>query len=359
MFKFKHTEIMFNSKYIIKATAVLATALMVTSAYAGNPDRAGSAGGIQLLINPWAKGSGLANAGTASMTGAEAMYSNVAGLAFTRKTEVMFTHTNYLVGADLSMNAFGFSQKVGESGVVGLTVNTLSFGDVEVTNENAPDGGIGTYNLGYTNIGVSYAKVFSNSIYGGLTLRLISESTSQVNMQGACFDAGIRYVTGKRENVRFGIALRNVGPPISYSGDGISKEVQQNGNNYTFLQRADKFELPSLLNIGAAYDFLFIETLKLGANANFQSNSFSKDQFSVGLDLSMKDRFAVRAGYMIEDKGKSTYYTERTNVWSGLGAGFSVNLPINKDGGTFSIDYSYRTTNPFSGIHSIGARLNL
>lgn len=350
---------MFISKYINKFSASFALVLVVTSSYAGNPDRAGSSGGVQLLVNPWARSSGLANAGTASITGAESIFSNVAGLAFTRKTEVMFNNTNYLIGSNMSLNAFGFSQRVGESGVLGVSVNTMGFGDVEVTTTNSPDGGIGTYRLAYSNIGVSYAKSFSNSIYGGITLRLLSERTATVGAQGVAFDAGIRYITGKRENVRFGIALKNVGPPIFYKGDGLAAEVDQNGRPYTLVQRSDKFELPSQLNIGLAYDFLFGETIKLTANGNYTSNSFTKDQYMLGLDLSLKERIAVRAGYMVEEKGKSQYFQGVTNAWTGLGAGFSVMLPINKDGGSFSVDYSYRSTNPFNGIHTIGGRLNL
>ncbi len=338
----------------------MALAMAVTGSFAGNPDRAGSSGGVQLLVNPWAKSSGLANAGSASITGAEAIFSNVAGLAFTRKTEVMFNNTNYLIGSNMSLNAFGFSQRLGESGVLGVSVNTMGFGDVEITTTAAPEGGLGTYKLSYSNIGVSYAKTFSNSIYGGITLRLLSERTANVGASGVAFDAGIRYVTGKRENVRFGIALKNVGPPLSYKGDGLSAEVDQAGKPYTLVQRADKYELPSQLNIGFAYDFLFGENFKLGANGNFTSNSFTKDQYCLGAEITVKNLVAVRAGYSIEEKGKrSQYFQGITNAWTGLGAGVSLMLPINKDGGAFSVDYSYRSTNPFNGIHTIGARLNL
>jgi hypothetical protein len=32
---------------------------------------------------------------------------------------------------------------------------------------------------------------------------------------------------------------------------------------------------------------------------------------------------------------------------------------MNKDGSVIAIDYSYRDTNPFQGIHTIGARVTL
>ncbi len=339
----------------------MALALAVTGSFAGNPDRAGSNGGVQLLINPWAKSSGMANAsGAVSITGAEAIFTNVAGLAATRKTELIFNQSNYLVGSGISLSAFGFSQKVGESGVIGVSVNTMNFGEVEITTTANPDGGLGTYRLNYSNIGVSYAKAFSNSISGGITFRLISERTASVGLQGAAFDAGIRYVTGKRENVRFGIALKNLGPAIFYKGEGLAQEVILDGNPYTLNQRADKYELPSQLNIGFAYDFLFGETFKLGANANYQSNSFTKDQYMLGVELNLRDRVAIRGGYMIEESGKRSQYNSGiTNAWTGIAGGVSLMLPVNKDGGQFSVDYSYRPTNPFNGIHTVGARINL
>ena len=100
------------------------------------------------------------------------------------------------------MNAFGFGQRVGESGVLGLSVTSMNFGDLEITEEDLPEGGIGSFSPTYTNIGMSYAKAFSNSIYGGITVRLISEAIYNVRSQGVSFDAGIRYVTGENDNVR-------------------------------------------------------------------------------------------------------------------------------------------------------------
>ena len=136
--------------------------------------RAGSAGASELLINPWGRTSGWAGANVAGVKGLEGQYSNVAGLAFTEKTEIIFSQTswlqygNKLFDADNSVSTistFGFSQKVGESGVMGFGVMSLDFGDIEITTVELPDGGIGTFSPRFMNIGVSYAYIFSNSIF--------------------------------------------------------------------------------------------------------------------------------------------------------------------------------------------------
>ena len=71
------------------------------------------------------------------------------------------------------------------------------------------------------NFNLAYAKKFSSSISGGLNLKVVSQSISNVRAQGMAFDAGIRYVTGDQEHIKFAISLKNVGPPMSFSGDGL------------------------------------------------------------------------------------------------------------------------------------------
>ncbi len=340
--------------------------------FAGNEDRAGQAGATQLLINPWARSSGWGGVNTANCRGLESMFLNVAGTAFTRKTELLFTRTTWLSGTDIHISSFGFTQKVGATGVIGLGIMSFDFGDIPITTTDQPEGNIGTFSPQFMNLGLSYAKAFSDNIYGGLTVRAISEGLSDVKARGVAFDAGIQYVTGKNDQVKFGIALRNVGPRMKYTGDGLSfRGAPPAGglsSTMTVEQRAAEFELPSLVNIGGAYDFLVKKDStsksmhRLTAAANFTSNSFSKDEFKLGLEYAFKGFLMVRAGYIYEkglwtdDDTQSEY---RTTVFTGPSVGFSLELPFTKSGSTFALDYAYRATKPFSGTHCIGARINL
>ena len=60
------------------------------TAQAGNEDRVGSAGASQLLVNPWARSSAIGDASYANSNGLEATYMNIAGLAFTDKTQLKY-----------------------------------------------------------------------------------------------------------------------------------------------------------------------------------------------------------------------------------------------------------------------------
>jgi hypothetical protein len=369
-------------KRVISITMLAISAMMVfsISGFAGNEQRAGQAGAGELLINPWARSSGWGNANTASCKGLESLNLNIAGTAFTKKTELIFTHTNWLVGSNINIYAGGLSQKVGESGVLTLALMSMDFGDIDITTVDVPEGGIGTFHPNYTNISLAYAKEFSNSIYGGLVFKVINEKISDVSASGVCFDAGIQYLTGIgknklgkkiRDNIHFGIAMKNVGPTMRFRGDGLSFRgtVPPNDVIMTVEQRSADFELPSLITIGGTYDFYLAQKVDTVADkiksdhrvsiaGNFTSNSFTKDQFHVGLEYSFKEILMLRGGY-IHEKGIREYET-RTTAFTGPTAGVSIQIPLSKEkGSTFSIDYSYRATNPFAGVHSLGAKITL
>ncbi len=344
-----------NIKNLLAGAAMLAA----LGAQAGNPDRAGSAGATQLLMNPWARSSGWGLANSASVRGVEAMFGNVAGLSMVNKTEVLFTNTT-LSGAGMKMNSVGFGQKMGSSGVLGLSATILGFGELENTTVETPEGGRGAFVPSLANIGIAYSKSFSNSIFGGILVRMVSESTSNVRTQGVCFDAGIHYVTGPTDNVHFGIALKNVGPAMQYSGDGLAVQglLTSGSDQLTLEQRSGKFEIPSLLNIGAAYDWNISEMHRVTFAGTFISNSFTKDQGVFGVEYAFRKMVHLRGGYLYE-KGV-TSAEDRETWFTGPSAGLSIDFPFGEEKkSAVSIDYAYRTTNPFSGFHSLGIRISL
>ena len=330
------------------------------SVLAGNEDRAGQAGASELLIFPFARSQGWAACNTSGIRGLEAMYLNVAGTAFTQKTQVAFSYTDWLKGSDVSISAFGFTQRVSETAVLGLSVMNMKFGEIDITTVNQPEGGIGKFSPNLLNIGVSYAKAFSNSIYGGIVFKIISESIADNSAQGLSIDAGIQYVTGERDNIKFGIALKNVGPAMKFDGDGLTfrGNILGSDNQLTVQHRSANFELPALLNIGASYDFFIGEDHTITASGTFVSNSFQKDNFLIGLEYNFKNMFMFRAGYHYEE-GITKAMPERTTAYTGPAAGVTIQVPLKKEeGSNFAIDYAYRATNPYQGIHTIGARIS-
>lgn len=330
--------------------------------FAGNEDRVGSAGASHLLINPWARGSAIGDAGIANMNGLEATFTNIAGLAFTDKTQIKFNYSNWMGSANIGLNSAGFAQRLSESDVIAISVQSLNYGDIAITTVANPEGNIGFFSPRANIFNIGYAKKFSSTISGGINFKVISENISNLKSSGIAIDAGIRYVTGDKEQIKFGIALKNVGPVMRYKGDGLSQQVSYVSTGFigSLEQRSATYELPSLLSIGGSYDFIFTPENKLNLALGFTANSFSKDQFRLGLDYGMiseKMAFNIRAGYVYEKDILSD--ENRSNALIGPTAGFSLDALVGKSKSALGLEYCARFAGVFGIIHTMGLTISL
>jgi hypothetical protein len=341
-----------------KAIATCALVAASVVAFGGNPVRSGSAGASELLVNPWARTASWSEGNTANVSGLESLYGNIAGLAFTTGLQTGFSNTQWLVGSGIQLNSAAFATPSGNEGVLGIHVTNMNYGQIEVTTTELPDGGAGYFSPAATIIGIGYAKKFTQSIYGGVNIKMYNSTISNLSATGVCFDAGVQYVTGEDRDFRFGITLRNIGPSFGYNGDGMAivLPVPTGSHTTTFDSRTEQFELPTQLAIGAAKRFDLDAKNRLNVAGNFISNSFKKDQFTVGMEFDHNDIFQVRASYAAFDNRFDGLATE---AFSGPAMGFSVNAPT---GGTskLNLSYAYRLTNTaFAGVHTLGATLVL
>jgi hypothetical protein len=348
----------FSYKSLFIAAALIAG--LSPESFGGNPDRRGQAGATQLLVNPWSRSSGWNGINTSTIRGLESERFNIAGLAFVDKTELLFSRSAMFAGT-VNINAFGIAQRISESTVLGLSITSFDLGEIEITTNNFPDGGIGTFTPRFSNISLSYAREFSKRIYGGAVLRLINESISDVSASGIAIDAGIQYVTGAKEQIKFGVALRNIGTPMKYGGDGLSTRATADGQNIslTISQRAEGFELPALMNIGGSYDFLFGPTNKFTIAANFTYNSFTQNQTGIGAELNLRNMLFLRAGFNYENDILNPDL--RQTAYTGFATGLTVDLPYGKEKKkAFGLDYSFRPMATFGGgAHVFGARIKI
>ena len=87
---------------------------------------------------------------------------------------------------------------------------------------------------------------------------------------------------------------------MRFSGDGLSRRATFEGSDIPISvdTKSASFELPTLLNIGISQDFYFDKKHyhKLTVAGSFTSNSFSNDQFQLGLQYGLKNIFQDSRG---------------------------------------------------------------
>lgn len=359
----------------------LAASMVTTLCQAGNDTKRGQSGASELLINPWARSTGWNGAYAGGVRGIESMMLNVGGLAYLNKTDIAFCTQRYLSGSGISINSLALGQRLSPTGVLGISLVSYSLGDFIETTYALPEGTGNTFKPQFYNLGISYAKKFSNSISGGITLRTIYQAISNVNALGVAFDAGVQYQTGKDNRFKFGVAIRNVGPKMRFDGEGLSFKGTRDQIGLTVQSKSAAFEMPALLSISTGYDFIHTDYNRLTGALGFNSNSYTKDQIIPGIEYGFRDLFMIRGSYMLYQGFINKDYI-RTDVYTGWAVGGSFIVPFTKkengdivaegsdatapaapaatkSHSTLSIDYSYRTTGIYNGTHAIGLTFSL
>ena len=72
---------------------------------------------------------------------------------------------------------------------------------------------------------------------------------------------------------------------------------------------------------------------------------------NVNADLNLRGGFTYEDG-LFDD-------AVRTTVYSGPSAGLTIEVPMGSSGKKFAVDYAYRSTKPWDGIHTFGVRFSL
>lgn len=312
-------------KIILLITVLLL--LSLSTAYAGNETRSGTAGASELLIPYGSRGTAMGGSVISTASGLEAMFWNPAGLASMEGSEVMFSHMPYL--ADIDVDFFGIATKVEGFGTLGFGAKLISIGDIEETTTTMPDGTGRFFSPSFLVMNVTYSKVMTANVSFGLSAMYISENIFDVSATGMAFDVGFIYEP-RWNGVSMGITIKNYGAEMEFSGIGFDRVVDQR----PLSPKGAKFDLPSSINIGMAYDFMNEGLNFASLSGTFQSNNYSQDIFHGGAEYVYDDKYSLRGGYS---------YSEQDDYMYGLSFGAGLSLPIGEDA-TLRFDYTWMET---------------
>jgi hypothetical protein len=347
-----------RSRAVFAGRVLLLVALGVAPAglaQAGSDGRKGTEGALELKLPVGPRGIALGNAVASDATGVDALFYNPAGLATTQNTEVAFSHTNYI--ADMKINFAAVATNLKGLGVLAFNVKVLSVGDIIVTTEDAPEGTGQILNPSFTTLGGSWAKQFTDRVNFGATATLVNEHILDATATGVAFDFGVQYFTGWR-GLRFGVAMKNFGTPMTYGGPAFDASVSPPGtdptsSNRTFRSTSASFELPSYFNFGASANIANSANQRLTLLTSYQSSNFGADNLCGAAEWSYRNTFALRGSYFGSIRetpdpitGESTVrVVTGDDVYSGyaLGAGALVHAGEMKLG----IDIAWRPVREF------------
>ncbi|KXK06147.1 MAG: PorV/PorQ family protein [Ignavibacteriaceae bacterium] len=312
--------------------ALLIMSYVSSSVEAGPRSKLGTSAAPELLIPIGSVGTSLGGSNLSTSTGVEAIYWNPAGISELGTTsEVMFSHMNYI--ADIDMQFLGVAAQVGNLGVIGASIRSLNIGEIRQTTEYLPEGTGTFFNPTYIVAGVSFARKMTDKIRFGTNINVISQNVGNVSSSGVAFDFGLQYVGGNT-GFTFGIALKNLGPSMTFDGPGLDRSFTENGLATTRRVILQSFDLPTNLEIGVGYLWDLDRQNKVNVTGAFQNSSFSSDEYRFGLEYNFNNNFFVRGSYSI--------FADKETDESLFGPSFGAGLRYPFGSVTLAFDYAYR-----------------
>jgi hypothetical protein len=339
---------------IIKISVVLLLVVAFTNAFASGGKRNGTAGAQELLLPVGAKAMAMGGTDIAGLTGVEAIYYNPAGLSgMEGSVEAAFSVMNYIADVDVIYGAVGIN--MGGIGSLGLSVKSLSIGDIPITTVERPEGTGALYSPRFTVVGLSYSNFLTASIKVGVTFNLISEQIMSSSANGLGIDAGVQYDRfAMVDGLKLGLVLKNFGPQMKFSGPDLIRSATDinslRGSQFYSIDAA-QFELPSQLALGVTYEQKTSDTFGWLVTTAYESNNFANDALKLGAEVGWNDMIFLRGGYHFVSEARDD---KAENIF-GPTLGGGIFIPTASV--DLIIDYAYRFTEFFDDSQVFSLRL--
>ncbi len=249
---------------IILVTILIFMAYFPNSVFSSGP---GTTTGDFLKMNVGARAIGMGEAFCALADDVSAMHWNPAGLGFIFNPELETTHTFWLGG--ISHEFLGYLQPISR-GTVGMNVSCLHMDKMDRIKQGTSEGKFTVYDI-YG--GLAYGLPVTETLSLGFNLMGLQSTIDRDTAYAFSSDVGIMLSTPKR-TFSFGVAGQNLGTKIR--GDELPVNIK--------ASLACKVKFP-----GQRVDLL----IALDVNKPLEGDY----NFSLGIEHSLLETFAVRIGY--------------------------------------------------------------
>ena len=315
--------------------------------------RQGTRGANFLHIGIGARGGAMAGAIGGTVGGPTAWYWNPAGAATSETISGAGGYQQLYGDLGLTQSYAALSVPL-LGGVVGVTLNSLSSGEIRRTTEQNPFGerlGGSTFAWTSTAASLGYAKRLTDRLNIGTQLKYITEGITDANTAWVAADIGTQFNTGLY-GVTIGGAIRNVGKSARASGALLQRVIQTTDGS--LLEEGRRVELATRpTEIPVTFQFSVGSQILGGAGAIFGkgagSNALNAEiavidgtdvatQYAAGIEYAYKNTLFIRGGKRMYNDGRELGVENAAAL--GLSGGFGLRMPLL--GRNLRFDYSYQ-----------------
>ena len=242
-----------------------------------------------LNIGPSPRLLSISEAGTATLTGPSAIYTNPALLVFEEKSSVDLSYTLWISNVNNQFAAANFKR---ERSAIGLGVYSSVADNFEARNQPGPSAG--SFSINYLSLAGSYAyKLGPVSV--GLTAQYLREEVFQFMANGYAFNAGIasEVFDGR---VRMGVSVTNLGKMESLD---ILSTPLPSAFNVGITAGIIEINTPGLNDFPALISahLSFSHPLEDFSTTDFTDVEGDEGFINTAISIEAAEMFSIQAGY--------------------------------------------------------------
>ncbi len=291
--------------------------------------KVGTAEGQFLEIGVSARATGMGETFTATANDVSSIYYNPGGLGLLKRREVMFSHIAYIADINYEWGAIA-SPVPWTGGVAGLSIASLSTGEMYETTPSHPEGTGRTFTANNLAAGLTYGQALTDRFSAGVTWKFIAESYADVSATSWAVDIGTMYRT-QFYDWRIGMAITNFGPDI------------------TFIQ--SPAPLPMAFHLGIAGEVIETDMHKLTTSFQLSHPNDNLEKFNIGAEYWWNNKVALRGGLKAHpDEAGSFAEIPGTGlhlIHYSFGAGIDIPVYLYN----IKVDYAFTDRGWFDPIH--------
>jgi hypothetical protein len=228
------------------------------------------------------------------------IYWNPAGVADIYGGSFLFDHTQWF--ADLGYNYVAGAVRLGDMGVLGLSLTSSDYGEMKVTTVDEPNGTGAVFSVSDIAFSMTYAMKLTDHFSIGFNPKIIYQSIADWNATSIAIDLGVKYQTPFK-GITLGMNISNFGTKmqlepgtatIAYDPDNSTT-----GNNGKIPAAfvGDEWAIPLSFRVGIAYDAYSDEQHKLVLAVDALHPNDNYESVNIGGEYIFSSFLALRGGY--------------------------------------------------------------
>ena len=334
--------------------------LVITVSLSFGQYRGGTTAAQFLKIGVGGRAIGMGEAYVAMSQDASGLYWNPAGIAQSRNGEIMFQRNNWI--ADVAINYLGVIFPLPGVGTVGLSLTSLTMGDMPVTTELEPLGTGEEFTASDLALQISVARALTDRFSIGFNTKYIQQSIWHSTASAMALDVGTLFRT-QFNDMMLGMSISNYGSSMAMSGrDALERfdpasTLEGNNDAIPVDYKMDDWDLPLIFRVGVAMDVFEVGVTKVTLAADAIHPNDNYESINLGTELSILDHYFLRAGW------KSPFATGNAAVSvtglepreESLTFGVGFDLPLFGSASGLRFDWAYAD---FGRLHDV-QRFNL